>query len=119
MVLKLKFEVLEQGYEGQTYYDNLTLEHPNEQTVKIAKAQLKRIAIACGHPNPDHVEMSEDLHNLPLMVKLNRVRGRNPSFCDENGYENNAIAYNSVASRKVGAGDTQTTAAPVNEDIPF
>ena len=119
MVLKLKFAVLEEGFQGKSFYDNLTLEHPKPQTVQIAKARLKQLAIGCGLPNPEYVERSEDLHSLPVLVKLNRVKGRNSQFCDSDGFENNVIGYRLVSQRGQNGGGSFEPPPHSDSDIPF
>jgi hypothetical protein len=122
MVLKLKFECLDPPYTGRAVYENLTLEHPKEETVAIAQANLKSLAAACGHPNPDYVENSEELHNLPVVLKLKKER--NPQFGDADGYQNRIVAYSSTrpttrATTAQAPAAMTRPAQPSDDEIPF
>jgi len=117
MVLKLTFSVLKEGFQGQIFFDNLTLEHSNPKTVEIGRAWLKQLAIGCGLPNPDRVESSEDLHGLPVLVKLNRVLDRD--FGDETGHRNRVMAYTPVSQRKQVEGAGKREESPPHTDAVF
>jgi hypothetical protein len=117
MVLKLKVEILEPEHRGRHFFDHMTLQHPNADTVRIARAQLKRVAVAVRHPNPNMIGDSVELHNVPMLAKLTREKSKG-NFGDADGYENRVMAYNPMGSQ---------TAAPKNaprpqtaaDDIPF
>jgi len=65
--LELEMEVLEGPFKGRKLWDRLTLKHPNEQTVQIARGTLSAICRAVNVLRPrDSVE----LHNLPLVVSV-------------------------------------------------
>lgn len=65
--LELEMEVLEGPFKGRKLWDRLTLRHPNEKTVQIAKGTLSSICRAVGVMAPrDSVE----LHNLPLVASV-------------------------------------------------
>lgn len=63
--LEFKFEIIDGPFKGRFAWERLTLEHPNETTVRIARANLSAICRAVGVMQPrDSVE----LHNLPLTI---------------------------------------------------
>jgi hypothetical protein len=65
--LELELEVVDGPHKGRKVWDRLTLKHPNEQTVQIARATLSAICRAVNVLRPrDSVE----LHNLPLVVSI-------------------------------------------------
>ena len=65
--LELTFVIIEGQYQGRRLWVRLSLEHPNEQAVKIARARLSAICRAVGVLTPrDSVE----LHNVPLMIRV-------------------------------------------------
>jgi hypothetical protein len=65
--LELTFIIIEGQYQGRRLWARLSLEHANEQAVKIARARLSAICRAVGVLTPrDSVE----LHNLPLMIRV-------------------------------------------------
>jgi len=49
-MLSLEYVILEGDYAGRTIYDNLNLNHPNQKTVNIARASLKKLLEAIGSP---------------------------------------------------------------------
>jgi hypothetical protein len=65
--LELELEVIEGPYKGRKVWDRLTLKHPNEQTVQIARGTLSAICHAIGVMKPKD---SIELHNLPLVVSV-------------------------------------------------
>jgi len=79
-------------YQGHELRDFLTLEHPNAQTVRIARESLKRIAVATGHPTPDHVEDTEAFWDTPINVTVSRVKASG-DFGDDDGFENRVKKY--------------------------
>lgn len=89
-VLKLVWDCIQPGHRAQIW-DFLTLEHPNSETVRIARAKLKEVAIAVGHPNPDYIQASEELHMKPCILKVKKVR--NEQFGDERGFKNEILGY--------------------------
>jgi len=67
--LKLQFDILDGQYKGQKFFDQLTLKHPNPQTVEIAYKKLSSIAHAVGILQ---VQDSQQLHGRPLKVKVKK-----------------------------------------------
>ena len=63
--LQLEFEIVDGPYKGRKVWERLTLRHPNETTVKIAKANLSAICRAVGVMKPND---SVELHGIPLTV---------------------------------------------------
>jgi hypothetical protein len=63
--LQLEFEIVDGPYKGRKVWERLTLRHPNETTVKIAKATLSAICRAVGVMKPSD---SVELHGIPLTV---------------------------------------------------
>jgi len=69
--LQLELEVVEGPHKGRKLWDRLTLKHPNELTVRIARGTLAQIRQATGVMSPrDSVE----LHNLPLVASVGLKR---------------------------------------------
>ena len=118
MCLHLKWQCIEPGHSRAKPRDFLTLEHPNADTVKIARARLKQIAIAVGHPNPDYVEKSEELHEVPVLCRISREQAEDPRYGDLDGYQNRIVAYLPV---KEGAPPVDKNEPPPigDNDIPF
>lgn len=68
--LKLRFNILDGQYAGRKVYTQLNLKNENPQTVEIAQKQLSAICHAVGVLKPSK---SEELHGLPLKIKLKYV----------------------------------------------
>lgn len=65
--LEIELEVIDGPHKGRRLWDRLTLKHPNERTVQIARGTLSAICRAVNVLRPrDSVE----LHNLPLVVSV-------------------------------------------------
>jgi len=65
--LELELEVIEGSYKGRKLWDRLTLKHPNDLTVQIAKGTLSSICRAVGVMKPND---SVELHNLPMTISV-------------------------------------------------
>lgn len=80
--LELRFEVFDGTYAGRSLWTRLNLENPSDRAVKIARAELSAICHAVGVMHPRD---SNDLHNIPLRVKVEVTKR------DDNGEPTNAI----------------------------
>ena len=69
--LELEFEVVDGPCKGRKLWDRLTLEHPNETTVKIARGSLSAICRATGVMAPRD---SCELHGIPIAVGVGLKR---------------------------------------------
>ncbi len=65
--LQLELEIIEGPHKGRRLWDRLTLEHPNDTTVRIARGTLSAICRAVGVLTPKD---SVELHNLPLVATV-------------------------------------------------
>lgn len=80
--LKLTFEITEGEFKGRKVWENLNLNNPSADAVRIARANLSAICRAVNVPTPND---SCELHNLPLTIKVaqessngftqNRIKG--------------------------------------------
>lgn len=75
-MLKVTLEVVDGQHRGRTIWDNFVLSN------EIAQKRLKSMAEAGGHPHPDFIKSSEELHGLPVMVKL-KIEEK-PGFSPQN-----------------------------------
>ena len=66
--IALTFKVLEGEFEKRLVYTNLNIVNKNDTAVKIAQSDLKAICEAVGFEG--ELEDTEDLHNIPLAIKL-------------------------------------------------
>lgn len=65
--LQLTFTVLEGKYKDRLVWARLCLNHPNQETVRIARSQLSAICRAIGVMQPRD---SVDLHNVALLIAV-------------------------------------------------
>jgi hypothetical protein len=65
--LSLEFTITETGYNGRKVWANLNLVNPSQVAVEIAEKELATICDAVGL---DTIEDSEELHGIPLGIKL-------------------------------------------------
>ena len=57
------------------FFKNLSIDNPNDQTVEIAERELNTIIEdGCGLKRDD-VEETEELHNIPMEIKVIVVPG--------------------------------------------
>jgi len=65
--LELRFEVIEGPFSSRKLWTRLNLKNPSDKAVEIAEAELGAICKAVGVETPN---VSEDLHDRPLMIKV-------------------------------------------------
>lgn len=124
MCLHLVLTCLQAPYHGRELRDFLTLEHSNAQTVQIAKAKLKELAVAVAHPNPNRVNDSLELHNIPVYAYVSTHKANDPKYGDSQGLQNRITEYRSkddpeVAEKLNGSGESATDAPPPHEPPPL
>lgn len=121
MVLWVRVQCIEPGHQSSKWTEFFTIEHSNPDTVRIARAKLKALAIAVGHSNPDYVEYSEDLHDRPFMAHVIQEISSDPKYGDAEGYQNRIGGFAPIAGGAPAySSRPQRTAEEINaDDIPF
>lgn len=66
--IALTFKVLEGEFTDRLVFTNLNIVNKNETAVKIAQSDLKKICEGVAHEG--ELEDTEDLHNIPLAIKV-------------------------------------------------
>ena len=121
MMLVLDTVCLEPALQGQKKTCWLVLQHPNADTMRIAKARLKELAIATNHPTPDQVDESSDLHNKPFLAFITRKKSDDPKYGDDQGFTNDFAGFKSCESGGTAQAPPPSSSgggAPP-DDIPF
>ena len=126
MVLGLRQQCLDPAIGKRVLFDNFNLENPSEDAVQIAKASLKQLALAIGHPTPDSVTNSEDLHGKPYIARVVKRRAKESrlEWADSEGYENAITAYKSIHSGTAAQPAASSSEKPplpsvAPGDVPF
>lgn len=65
--LQLEYQIVDGPHKGRKLWSRHNLEHPNAQTVQIARGELSAICRAVGIMTPQD---SAELHNLPLTITV-------------------------------------------------
>ena len=63
-LLQVTFEIQGPTHRGMKLFDNFVLGHD------VAMSRLKTLAHVSGHPSPDYIRETEELHGLQLIVKV-------------------------------------------------
>ena len=105
--LELELTILEGPYKDRKVWDRLCLNHPNAQTVKIARGYLSAICRAVGVLQPKD---SCELHNIPMCITV-QCKKRD----DNDEITNEVRAY---AKMERAAGKPQQ-AAPTDNTPPW
>lgn len=66
-LLSLTVEVIDGKYSGRKLWVNLNLDNPNQEAVKIARAELSAI---CRAVNVMKLNAKEQLHDIPFIAKI-------------------------------------------------
>lgn len=67
--LKFKWTILKGDYKNSNYWENLNLDNPNEETVRIAEDCLADINRACGYGEKLQAD-TEKYHGKPHIIVL-------------------------------------------------
>ena len=105
--LELELTILDGPYKDRKVWDRLCLNHPNSQTVKIARGYLSAICRAVGVMQPKD---SCDLHNIPMLITV-KCKKR-----DDNGEITNEVR--GYTKKESAAGKPQQ-AAPTDNTPPW
>ncbi len=105
--LEIEMDVIEGEHKGRKVWDRLTLKHPNEMTVRIARSTLSSICRSIGVMAPKD---SVELHNLPVMVSVGMKKR------EDTGELTNVIK--GYAAKRDAAAPPQSVASPVNGSTP-
>ncbi|NBV88124.1 MAG: DUF669 domain-containing protein [Betaproteobacteria bacterium] len=65
--LKLEMQIVAGPFSGRRHWENLNLDNPSQQTVKIAQEQLARLCMAVGL---DEIQDSEELHDRAFIATI-------------------------------------------------
>jgi hypothetical protein len=98
--LELEYQILDGEHKGRKLWSRHNLQHPNGQTVQIARGELSAICRAVGIMTPKD---SAELHNLPMTVTV-KCRKR-----DDTGELTNEVA--AWARKDAAAGAPQQAAS--------
>ena len=84
--LSLTLQVIEGQYENRLVFARLNLKNANDKAVDIARKDLAAICRAVGVMSP---QASEELHDIPLMikVKVRAAQGEYEASNDIGGYK--------------------------------
>ncbi len=66
--IALKFKVIDGDHEGRFIFTNLNIVNKSDVAVKMARADLKAICAAANFNG--ELEDTEDLHNIPIAIKV-------------------------------------------------
>lgn len=120
-MLVLEAVCLEGSHQGAKKTCYLVLQHPKPDTMRIARVRLKELAIAVGHPTPDHVDESNDLHNKPFLAYVTKKKATDPKYGDTQGFANDFAGFKACNGGEVAQAPPPSGSgggAPP-DDIPF
>lgn len=93
--LQITFEVLDGPCKGRKIWDRLNIRNANKTAEKIAMEQLNALCMATGVL---HLNDSDQLHNLPVVLKVDIEAGRD-GYDDQNRVKGYAAAGGATAPR--------------------
>ena len=84
--LKMTFEILDGQYNGRRVWENLNIQHTNEDTQRIAQSQLSAL---CHAINVIKLEDTAALHFKPVKIKVvvREAQGQYQASNNIKGYE--------------------------------
>lgn len=93
--LQITFEVLDGPCKGRKIWDRLNIRNANKTAEKIAMEQLNALCMATGVL---HLQDSDQLHNLPVVLKVDIEAGRD-GYDDQNRVKGYAAVGNGGVTR--------------------
>lgn len=79
--LSLTYRIDDGEYKGRKVFDNFNLWSMNQQALEISQRNLKTLATVGGHPNPNFIQDSSELHGLHFMLRIKTKEGKDyPSY---------------------------------------
>lgn len=112
--LQLTMTIIDGEYEHRKLFDRLNLNNPNQTAVDMAKRTLASIGHAVGVWPPQD---SAELHDIPLMVKVEVETERDPVTKQVTRTSNVVKGYSAVAQAGAAAA-SRAAAAPVQHAAP-
>lgn len=84
--LKLTFEIIDGQYKGRRIWENLNIQHENDETQRIAQSQLSAL---CHAVNEIKVKDTAVLHHKPVHVRvvMREAQGQYQASNNIKGYE--------------------------------
>jgi hypothetical protein len=106
----MTFEILDGQYKGRKVWENLNIQHTNEDTQRIAQSQLSAL---CHAVNVIKLEDTAALHFKPVKVKVvvREAQGQYQASNNIKGYESAGGAAVAFAP----AAEAAPAAAPVSK----
>lgn len=110
--LRLVLEVLDGPHKGRKIFENLNLVNENPIAVRIARAELKAICVACGGLQPQD---SSELHGIPMIVSLGQRKRE-----DTGDMQNNVKKFKKMGEDGTAAdGPAKKPADPGDRSKPW
>jgi hypothetical protein len=108
--LKMTFEVIDGQYKGRRVWENLNIQHTNEDAQRIAQSQLSAL---CHAVNVIKLEDTAALHFKPVKIKVvvREAQGQYQASNNIKGYE----SAGSTPVTFVAAAEAPAAAAPVSK----
>jgi hypothetical protein len=108
--LKLTFEIIDGQYKGRRIWENLNIQHSNDDTQRIAQSQLSAL---CHAVNVIKLQDTAALHHKPVTIKVvvREAKGEYQASNNITGYES---AGGSVPAFLAPAGEA-APAVPVSK----
>jgi hypothetical protein len=108
--LKMTFEVIDGQYKGRRVWENLNIQHTNEDAQRIAQSQLSAL---CHAVNVIKLEDTAALHFKPVKIKVvvREAQGQYQASNNIKGYE----SAGSTPVAFVAAAEAPAAAAPVSK----
>lgn len=107
--LELTHQILEGPYTGRQVWARLNLVNDNAKTVEIAQQHLSAVCHAAGVLR---VNDSQQLHNIPLVIRVEFVKADPPDFVPPQGKRRRERDTNEVRAWKRIEGQTTAQAQP-------
>ncbi len=113
--IKFEFLVLQGEFKGRKFWTNINIQNPNPVAVEIAQKELATICRACGK---GAIQDTQELHEIPLMVKLKvkPAKGDYPAGNEPIGYY---AAKNAGQQKQEKTGSESTDTPDETDDVPW
>ena len=109
--LKLTFEIIDGQYKGRRIWENLNIQHENEETQRIAQSQLSAL---CHAVNVIKLQDTAALHHKPVHVRVvvREAQGQYQASNNIKGYESAGGSVRQVPAFVAQAEEAQAASKP-------
>jgi len=105
------FDLIGDHYAGRKLTHSFNLSHTNPMTAEIGKREFNDFRLACSS---GPVKDTDDLLDIPVIIRVGVKEDRNSKFCDANGNVNEIKRFMAIGKDEKSSSKTASIHKPDN-----